>query len=455
MSDLKLSYLQLAHLCQTVQPRMQKANCLGFVQKTSQEFYLLFKKKEQTEALFFSFVSPLIGFYLVKRLPARLQQQQTLFSFLNGSIIQSIELLNQDRILQITFQTSHGEFFLIAEFFNKHPNFYLVQATASIQWSLYPVTASSYYLPQALPSISNHQPFLSHEEVEQAYLKQKLIQEKTLLTLQATRQLKQLNQKLKVLKQAIQNCESWQQVQLEGELIKAYFSSYPQGKTEWWVENWETNTNYCLVLDPFQTAQEAMKHRFRQAKKLQMGRLPLEKQLNYIQQKIDQTEQTLHQLEQVKSLNEIKIFKNQELTVSAHSIKNAPSTISKIYREYRSANGIKIWVGRNAKMNEALTFKLARGNEWWMHVNNFPGSHVIIRQASDQPPDTHTLQDAMQLALHYSKAKEEAEICYTQCKYVSRLKKGQTGQVQISKHQLAWVQKDQARYQALIERLKS
>jgi len=67
------------------------------------------------------------------------------------------------------------------------------------------------------------------------------------------------------------------------------------------------------------------------------------------------------------------------------------------------------------------------------------------------------LQDALQLALHYSKAKNrgEAEVCLTQRKFVSRLKKGKTGQVQISKHKIIFIRFDPKRHLHIKERNRS
>lgn len=112
---------------------------------------------------------------------------------------------------------------------------------------------------------------------------------------------------------------------------------------------------------------------------------------------------------------------------------------------------MKIWVGKNAKMNEKLTFQLANGRDWWLHVSGYPGSHVIIKMNKDQEPDPETLKDAFQLALYHSKARDmgEGEICFTQRKYVSRLGRKKTGLVQISKHQTAWIRADPVRLQAL------
>ncbi|WP_162180853.1 NFACT RNA binding domain-containing protein [Candidatus Protochlamydia amoebophila] len=113
-------------------------------------------------------------------------------------------------------------------------------------------------------------------------------------------------------------------------------------------------------------------------------------------------------------------------------------------------------MGKNDKGNDWMTFALAKGSDWWLHTQDVPGSHIVIRTKKGQDPDEETLADAMQLALYNSKAKvrQEAEICMTQRKYLSRMGKNQLGKVQISKHRSVWIRFDLERYQAILKRQK-
>ena len=48
------------------------------------------------------------------------------------------------------------------------------------------------------------------------------------------------------------------------------------------------------------------------------------------------------------------------------------------YREFRSSTGAAILVGRGADRNDELTFKVARGNDLWLHTRDVPGAHVVV-----------------------------------------------------------------------------
>lgn len=45
---------------------------------------------------------------------------------------------------------------------------------------------------------------------------------------------------------------------------------------------------------------------------------------------------------------------------------------------FQSTDGYPIYVGRNNRQNEELTFRLARKDDIWCHASKVHGSHVII-----------------------------------------------------------------------------
>ena len=68
---------------------------------------------------------------------------------------------------------------------------------------------------------------------------------------------------------------------------------------------------------------------------------------------------------------------------------------------FESTDGFPIYVGRNNRQNDELTFKLARKDDIWCHASKVHGSHVIISCGGKQPPDD-TVTQAAQLAAYYS-----------------------------------------------------
>ncbi|MFB3820174.1 MAG: NFACT family protein [Candidatus Methylomirabilales bacterium] len=116
-------------------------------------------------------------------------------------------------------------------------------------------------------------------------------------------------------------------------------------------------------------------------------------------------------------------------------------------RQFVSSDGLPILVGRNPESNDYLTQRLARGNDLWLHVQNRPGSHVVVRLGSRPGgPPRRTLVEAAKLAAYYSQARDEGKVAvdYTLRKYVRKPRKAKPGLVTISQEKTLIVTPDKA-----------
>ncbi|HEX8282213.1 MAG TPA: NFACT family protein [Pyrinomonadaceae bacterium] len=104
-------------------------------------------------------------------------------------------------------------------------------------------------------------------------------------------------------------------------------------------------------------------------------------------------------------------------------------------RRYRSSDGYEIVVGRGARENDEVTFRVARSYDAWMHAADYPGSHVVVRaKGRDEPVPHRTLVEAARLAAHFSQARKDAKVAvnYTQRKFVSKPRGAAPGLVYLS-----------------------
>lgn len=103
-------------------------------------------------------------------------------------------------------------------------------------------------------------------------------------------------------------------------------------------------------------------------------------------------------------------------------------------RRFRSSDGYEIVVGRNDRENDALTFRVARPNDIWLHAGDYPGSHVLVRNPSRESVPHRTITEAAEIAAFYSQAKREgkAAVHYTQKKFVSKPPRSKPGLVRLS-----------------------
>ena len=99
-------------------------------------------------------------------------------------------------------------------------------------------------------------------------------------------------------------------------------------------------------------------------------------------------------------------------------------------QRFESTDGFPIYVGRNNRQNDELTFKLARKDDIWCHASKVHGSHVIISCGGRVPPD-NTVTQAAQLAAYYSESTggQNIPVDVTTVKQVKKVPSGKPGMV--------------------------
>lgn len=103
-------------------------------------------------------------------------------------------------------------------------------------------------------------------------------------------------------------------------------------------------------------------------------------------------------------------------------------------RRYQSTDGYEVLVGRTARDNDQLTFRVARPNDLWLHAGDYPGSHVIVRNSSRSDIPHRTIIEAAQLAAKFSQARKDSkvDIHYTRRKFLTKPKGSAPGLVHMS-----------------------
>ena len=95
-------------------------------------------------------------------------------------------------------------------------------------------------------------------------------------------------------------------------------------------------------------------------------------------------------------------------------------------------DGFVVYVGKDAKSNDHLTFNVADKEDIWMHVKVTPGSHVVIRVRENLPTET-IIKAVAQLAKKNSKASKDdkATVVYCQKRFVKKESGMNDGQVRV------------------------
>ena len=80
-------------------------------------------------------------------------------------------------------------------------------------------------------------------------------------------------------------------------------------------------------------------------------------------------------------------------------------------REFRTADGFTVIVGRSSADNEHVTFRVAAPHDLWLHASGWPGAHVVVRNPQRRPAlPEGTVHEAAGIAAWFSKGRDEKHV---------------------------------------------
>jgi len=165
--------------------------------------------------------------------------------------------------------------------------------------------------------------------------------------------------------------------------------------------------------------------------------------LQEIQQELEQQEYLKNPHSKVTQKPATQKQQSKSQTKSQKS-KQKPETAINCHR-FKSPSGFEIWVGRNNFQNDRLTFKVATDYDLWLHTQEIPGSHVLLRLEPGSVADPLDLQKAADLAAYYSQARQSdrVPVVFTKPKNVFKPKGAKPGMVIYRQEQIIWGQPTQ------------
>jgi predicted ribosome quality control (RQC) complex YloA/Tae2 family protein len=263
-----------------------------------------------------------------------------------------------------------------------------------------------------------------------------------------------ISNKIKDYQKKLEEVVNCKQYKVNGELIKANLAGIKKGDRETTVTNYYSpqQENITIPLNDKLTPLENARLYFKKYRKTKDSFQIISEQLKNNQLKFDQ----LFELQKLYSQNSNSLSHLHKIYNKLTKLgwaKKATAPLKKAKKEsnrlrpnkYISKDGWEIYVGRNNLQNDFLSFKLASGNDTWLHAKNIHGSHIIIKnKGSKQSLPLGTLIQAANLAAYFSKAKKDNKVLvdYTFKKYVKKPKNAKPGMVIYSQEKSLWIKID-------------
>ena len=223
-----------------------------------------------------------------------------------------------------------------------------------------------------------------------------------------TNLISRISRKLSIQKNELVATYDRERLRQLGDIVTANLHKITKGQTllqaeDFYDENMKIiDIPLSVLLSPQQNAAKFYKDytRMKNAEK------ELTRQLELGQQELSYLQSVLEELTRAETEAELEEIR-QELQAGGYirgdtGKKRMKQAKSQPMR-FESTDGYPIYVGRNNRQNEELTFRLARKDDLWLHAQKVHGSHVIISCGGTAPPDD-TVTQAAQLAAYYAES---------------------------------------------------
>ena len=220
-----------------------------------------------------------------------------------------------------------------------------------------------------------------------------------------------------------------------GDIVTANIHRIVKGQTVIQCEDFY-DENMSLIdvpISPILSPQQNAAKFYKDYAKLKNAEKELTRQMELGEQELHYLKSVLEELNRAGNEAELDEIR-QELYAGGYVRLDSSKKRMKVAKSkpmrFESTDGYPIYVGRNNRQNDELTFKLARKDDIWCHASKVHGSHVIISCGGTTPPDD-TITQAAQLAAYYSETMggQNIPVDVTPVKQVKKLTGAKPGMV--------------------------
>ncbi len=398
---------------------------------------------------------------------------QFLRAHIQGARIESIVQLGHDRIVKISLQAQEGACALVAELVGKKADILLVDGRENVAATLcanHDRIGQPYQTPLALhrptaalegrlaDHFADSSPLdvSAHIEARYRLLDEQLAreQQRQARLVSLRKAIKKGMRRVEALQQDLDKALKYRDYARYGELIKANLGTIAKGQPHLTAVDYfdEALPELTIPLDPTKSPQGNMDDYFKKHRKYLTANRTLRLRLDAARNEIDSMRRELDAAQDANwQPPEPAQAKSGHPKPAQRRHKATEQQRRGPFRRFTSTDGIPIFVGRNARENEDLTFGLAKSDDLWLHARGTPGSHVVVRLEKGATPPPETLKDAAVLALLYSDLKKsgKGDVIYTRRKWVRKVTGHPPGTVTVTQEKSLFVHLDKARLEAL------
>lgn len=244
-----------------------------------------------------------------------------------------------------------------------------------------------------------------------------------------------LNRKIAIQQKELAATYDRERLRQLGDILTANIHRIQKGQLSVQVEDFydEEMKLIDIPLSPLLSPQQNAAKFYKDYGRMKNAEKELTRQIAIAREELEYLNSVLDELNRAQTEPELEEIRQElQLTGYLHgdSGKKRVKAAKLPPMRFVSTDGYAIYVGRNNRQNEELTFKSARKDDLWLHASKVHGSHVIIACAGVTPPD-NTITQAAQLAAYYAESGSGQNIAVdiTPVKQVKKIPNGKPGMV--------------------------
>ena len=256
------------------------------------------------------------------------------------------------------------------------------------------------------------------------------------------KEISKFTNKIDKLNQSLAEASDCDKYRYYGEIVYANLDKITKGMKSVVLTDFDGN-NVTIALDNKLDGKGNGKKFFTRYRKLSTGKKYINEQLQIAQNNLEYFNAIQEQLmiADFSTAEEIKTeLVNNGYLKNRQPKKKSKKSLEPNYTKIEF-NGKMIYVGKNNIQNDFVTFKIANRMDYWFHVKDASGSHVVIN--SDQPNEAEIRFCAM-LAAYYSKYRQSSSIPvnYTQVKQLKKIPESKLGKVSMKEYKTIYIDID-------------
>ena len=217
-----------------------------------------------------------------------------------------------------------------------------------------------------------------------------------------------LKRKIAIQEKELEETYGRERLRQLGDIVTANLHKIVKGRTVLQAEDFydEEMKVIDIPISPILSPQQNAAKFYKDYTRMKNAEKELTKQLAIGREELSYLQSVLEELNRAATDAELEEIR-QELQsggyLRAEGGKKKMKQAKTAPMRFESTDGFPIYVGKNNRQNEELTFRLARKDDLWLHAQKVHGSHVIIACAGKPVPDD-TVTQAAQLAAHYAES---------------------------------------------------